>query len=48
MLPLRSSDLATVDGFVITKDLLIMVVFAFLMIATLFDKKNRKHIESRN
>jgi hypothetical protein len=48
MLPLLPSTLATVDGFVITKDLLIMVVFAFLMIATSYSmiKKSKKPIES--
>jgi uncharacterized membrane protein YfcA len=36
ILPLIPSNLATIDSFDITKDLLIMVVFAFLMIATSF------------
>lgn len=36
ILPLIPSTLVTIDGFDFTKDLLIMVVFAFLMVATSF------------
>jgi hypothetical protein len=43
ILPLIPSNLANIGGFDITKDLLIMVVFAFLMIATSFSMiKNQK------
>lgn len=48
VLPMLPSTLATVDGFEITKDLLIMVVFAFLMIATSFSmiKKSKNNNEA--
>lgn len=47
ILPLIPSTIASVKGFDITKDLLIMVVFAFLMVATSYSmiKKSKTNAE---
>jgi uncharacterized membrane protein YfcA len=48
ILPLIPSTIATLNGFAITKDLLIMVVFALLMVATSYSMIKKSKTQTEN